>query len=172
MESKTLVGYLYRLFGQRILKVILKHNGGDLQVAEEVLSDTYTAALHSFHTFKHKSSYFTWLTKIALNKMADYYRHKIHEHSRIFIPSVEYFNSLIDPQITLEEQVSLNDLKFQVQKFLALIPVEYQQILDLKYLQQLSNKEIEIKLNLTPRQLEGRLYRSKKAFAKIIESKI
>lgn len=172
MYPKTLVGQLYQLFGQRILKVILKRNGGDLQVAEEVLSDAFTAALKSFHTFKNKSSYFTWLTKIALNKMADYYRHRVHESSRIFAPSVDYFNSLIDPQISLEEQVSLNDLKYQVQRFLLLIPKEYQQILDLKYLQDLSNREIEIKLKLSPRQLEGRLYRSKKAFAKIMESKI
>ena len=170
MDPKTPVGHLYRLFGRRILKVILKRNGGDMLVAEEVLSDTFTAALKSFHTFKHKSSYFTWLTKIALNKMADYYRHRIHESSRLFAPSVDYFNSFIDPKISLEEEISLSELKTHVQKSLALLPKEYRDILDLRYLSDLSNQEICVKLDLTPRQLEGRLYRSKKAFAKILKS--
>jgi len=170
MTTKTLVDSLYIRFGRRILKIILKRNGGDLVVAEDILSDTFTAVLKSFHTFQNKSSYFTWLTRIALNKMADYYRRKIHRDSRIFVPSVEYFNSLIDPKITPEEEVTLAELRIQVQKSLALLPKEYQQLLDLKYLRDLSNREIQIKLNLSPRQLEGRLYRSKKAFAKILKS--
>jgi len=143
-----------------------------MQVAEDVLSDTFTAAIKSFHTFQSKSSYFTWLTRIALNKMADYYRHKIHRDSRIFAPSIEYLYSLVDPKISLEEQASLNDLKMQVQKFLSLIPDQYRQLLDLKYYQQLSNREIQVKLNLSRRQLEGRLYRSKKTLAKILNQNI
>ncbi len=163
-----MIGKLYQLFGQRILKIILKRNGGDLQAAEEVLSDTFTAAIKSFHTFQSKSSYFTWLTRIALNKMADYYRHEIHQHSRIIVPSVDYFNSLIDPKISLEEQVSLNDLKQKLAQSLNLIPPEYQDILTLKYFRDLSTKEICVKLDLTNRQLEGRLYRAKKSLAKVL----
>lgn len=169
MDPKTLAGHLYQLFGRRILKIILKRNGGDMQVAEDVLSDTFTAALKSFHTFHNKSSYFTWLTRIALNKLADYYRKKIHRDSRIFIPSVEYFNSLIDPKISLEEQLSLNELRGQIHKFLRLLPEEYHQILDLKYLKQQTSREICLKLHLKPRQLEGRLYRARRAFSSLIQ---
>src|SRR3989304_8391162 len=83
-KTHALLTRLYNQFGQRILKVILKRNGGDLQTAEQVLQDTYVAAYKSFHTFHHKSTYFTWLCRIALNKLADYYRGQVNKNFPLF----------------------------------------------------------------------------------------
>lgn len=169
MAKKThaAITFLYRTLGTRILKFLLKRSGGDLEAAEVVLQDTFVAAFKSFHAFHQKSTYFTWLCKIALNKLADYYRHQVHYRSRFVVPSIRQLNNLVDPVVSPEEHLALEDLKTQVNACLNLLPPEHRRLLHLKYYLELSTKEICLKLHLTPRSLEGKLYRAKKALAKL-----
>ena len=162
MEEKSLI--------DKILRFILKRNGGDMDVAREVVQNTFLSAIKSYHTFHHKSSYFTWLCKIALNKLADYYRHQVHYRSKIVIPALNQFNSLIDPGLSLEEKASLTQLREAVNSCLNLLPGQYRRLLHLKYYRQLSGKEICLILQLTPRQLEGRIRRARIALAKVVSS--
>ncbi len=165
-----MIQFLYQKFSRPVLKFLLKRNGGDLEAAEQVLQDTFVAAFKSFHAFHHKSGYFTWLCKIALNKLSDYYRHQVHYRSKIIIPSINQINSLIDPALSVEEKYSLDELRYSVNKCLDLIPGEYRRLLHLKYYLKLSGREICLILKLSPRQLEGRLHRARHALAKVITS--
>lgn len=154
------IKFLYDTLGRKILKLILKRNGGDMEVADQVLQDTFVAVYKSFHTFHNKSTYFTWICRIALNKMADYYRGQVNKNSTLSfdIPA---------PEISPEEKMALSELRAQVNNCLNLLPPEYRRLLHLKYYEELSNKEISIRLNLSERKLEGRLYRAKKMLGKI-----
>jgi RNA polymerase sigma factor (sigma-70 family) len=165
---RELFNSLYRQFGRRILKLLLKRNGGDFDAAEQVLQDTFIAAFSSYRTFNHKSSYLTWLCKIALNKLADYYRHQVHYRSKVFIPTAKQLDSLISPDISLEEKVSLDELRQAMNKSMDLLPPEYRRLLHLKYYRELSSRQICMQMNLTPRKLEGRLYRARHALATVI----
>jgi RNA polymerase sigma-70 factor (ECF subfamily) len=169
MSSKThaAINFLYQTLGQKILKFILKRSGGDLEAAEAVLQDTFIAAFKSFHTFHRKSTYFTWLCKIALNKLADYYRHQVHRRSRFVIPTINQLNSVIDPAISPEEKLALDELKAKVNACLGLLPLQYRRLLHLKYYEELSTREICLRLNLTPRSMEGKLYRAKKLLRRL-----
>lgn len=159
-----------KTLASKILAFILKRNGGDLEVAQEVVQNTFVSASKSYHTFRHKSTYFTWLCKIALNKLIDYYRHQVHYRSKIVVPTLSQLNSLVDPAVSLEEQISLNELRAAVNSCLNLLPPEHRQLLHLKYYKDLSSKEIGSVLNIRPRQLEGRLRRARLALAKVISS--
>ena len=152
---------LYHRLGRKILKVILKRNGGDLDLAEQVVQDTFVAAYKSFHTFHHKSTYFTWLTKIALNKLTDYYRGQVNKNSRLSL-------DIPAPLMSPEEKMALDELKSQVNACLNLLPPEYRQLLQLRYYEDLSLTQIAVRLHLTLRSLEGKLYRAKKHLAQII----
>jgi RNA polymerase sigma-70 factor, ECF subfamily len=161
---------IYTKLNRQILHFLLKRNGGDIDIAQAVLQDTFIAAFKSFHTFRHKSSYFTWLCKISLNKLSDYYRDQVNRRSRIIIPSLHQLDSILDPGLSPEEKLSLDELKRSVNACLNLLPPEHRQLLHLKYYQQLSTKEICLKLQLSPRQLEGRLYRARHSLAKVVTS--
>ena len=152
---------------QKILRFLLKRSGGDHEAAREAVQETWVAALKSYHTFRHKSSYFTWLCKIALNKLADYYRGQVRHQSHFVVPAVEKFNSIFDPSISLEEKLTLDELRNKVNACLNLLPPEYRQLLQLRYYEQLSNRQISLQLRLSIRSLEGKLYRAKKLLAKI-----
>ncbi len=152
---------------QRLLRFLLKRTRGDVEVAQEVLQDTWVAVLKSYHTFAHKSAYLTWLTKIALNKLADYYRRRINRRSKIVVPTIATFNRLVDPQLSPEEKLALQELRAQVNLSLGLLPGPYRQLLQLKYYERLSNRQICLRLKLPARSLEGKLYRAKKMLAKL-----
>lgn len=171
MAAKThaLITQLYVSFGRKLLSMILKRNGGDLAAAEDIIQEAFTAAYASYGTFKNKSTYFTWLYRITMNKMSDYYRSQIRHKSKIVVPTLEQFASIVDPGLSPEEELSLNELKSKVAGCLNLLPAEYKKLLELKYYSELSNTQISLRLDLSPRKLEGRLYRAKKALAEIYE---
>ncbi|TSC88150.1 MAG: RNA polymerase [Microgenomates group bacterium Gr01-1014_16] len=146
----------------KLLLFLLKRTGGNFEVAQEVVQNTFLAAIKSFHTFHSKSTFFTWICKISLNKLADYYRGQVN-------PKFQLPLDLPAPGLTPEEQTSLNDLRTQVNRCLNLLPPRYRQLLHLKYYQELSTKEICLKLDLSPRSLEGKLYRAKKLLASVYE---
>lgn len=151
---------------EKVLRFLLKRSKNP-EVAREVLQETWVAALKSYHTFKHKSSYFTWLCKISLNKLSDYYRDQVNRQSRVIVPSIEKLNSIFDPKISIEEKMVLDELKFKVNNCLNLLPKDYRQLLQLRYYEELSLREIGIRMGFSPRSLEGKLYRAKKLLAKI-----
>ena len=138
-----------------------------MEIAQEVLQETWVAALKSYATFRHKSSYFTWLCKISLNKLADYYRSQVSHRSRTVVPAITKFNQIIDPKISLEEKLSLEELKTKVNQCLNLLPVDYRQLLQLKYYEELTSRQMSLKLNLPARSLEGKLYRARKRLANL-----
>ena len=152
----------------KLLRFLLKRSGGDYEAATEAAQNAYLAAIKSYHTFQHKSSYFTWLCRIALNKLADYYRDQINTKSKVIVPSVEIFNSIFDPSLSAEEKLAIDELKSSLSKCLDQLPRKYRNLLQLKYYEELSNTQICVQLNLPARSLEGKLYRAKKALSKII----
>jgi RNA polymerase sigma-70 factor (ECF subfamily) len=159
---------LYKQLSSPILKFILKRNGGDLEVAEQVVQDTFIAALTSFHAFHNKSTYFTWLCKIALNKLSDYYRDQVHRKSKLVIPVAYQLDQLMSPELAPEEKLAIQDLKLALSRCLNLLPPEYRRLLQLKYYEELSSREISLQLHLAPRELEGRLYRARKSLATVV----
>ena len=151
----------------RLFRFLLKRSGGDYEAAREAVQESFVSALKSYHTFRHKSSYFTWLCKIALNKLSDYYRDQVRHQSHFVIPAVEKFNSIFDPSLSPEEKLTLDELRIKVKACLNLLPPHYRQLLQLRYYEQLSTSQISLKLKLPLRSLEGKLYRAKKLLAKL-----
>lgn len=152
---------VYNKLALPLTKFIVKHVGGDQQVAEEVFSRTVVAAYEGFHTFKHKSSYFTWLCRIALNKIADYYREQVNQRSGIIVPFLEEIAFIQDDHLTPDEKLALHELKASVRECLDLLPIEKRQLLYLRYWRDLTIKQIAKQFGISERAVEGRIYRSK-----------
>ena len=65
----------------------------DPSTAEDIVQETFLAALHSLKNFKGRSSERTWLTGILKHKIVDYYRKKAKEQP---IDDIEYHLETID----------------------------------------------------------------------------
>lgn len=153
------------------MKFIVKRMGGNQEAAEEVFSQTVEAALKGWYAFEHKSSYFTWVCRIALNKMADYYRDQINEKSVLIAPGFEILAKIGSHSLSPEEKMALDELKLCILECLRLLPPEKRRLLYLKYWKELSHKEIGKIMGLTERAVEGQLYRAKQALKEILQEK-
>lgn len=161
----------YKKFALPLTKFLVSRMGGDKQAAEEVFSQTIEAALKGWYTFEHKSSYFTWVCRIGLNKMADYYRSQINEKSVLVAPGFEILAKIGTNELNPEEKMALDELKICVLECIRLLPPEKRRLLYLKYWKELSHKEIARIMGLTERAVEGKLYRAKQTLKVLIAEK-
>lgn len=163
--------FLYRQFFLPLTKFVFKKLGSKPDVAEEVVAETMAAAWKGYKTFRHKSSYFTWLCRIALNKIADYYHDQVHENSRIVVPIIEAITAVDNKSLSPEESLALKEFKKSVNDCLNLLPNEKRRLLKFRYWQELSYAQIGKILGISERAVEGQLYRAKHEFAKVYNSK-
>lgn len=156
---------VYKEFNLPLTKFVIKRIG-DKSAAEEVIESTMVAAWKGFNTFKHKSSYFTWLCRIALNKIADYYRDQVNARSKLVVPLIEAIAHADTKTLSPEETLALKELKRSVNECLDLLPPEKRRLLQFRYWQDLSYNEIAKILGTSERSVEGQLYRARHEFAK------
>lgn len=161
----------YREAALPLMKFLVKRMGGNVEAAEEVFQETALAALKGWYTFEHKSSYFTWICRIGLNKMADYYRHQIHHESKIIAPFFEELSNFHSGQLSNEERLSLLELRESVKDCLELLPSEKRHLLYMRYWLDMPIKTIAEKLGISERAAEGKVYRAKLAFREVIVAK-
>jgi RNA polymerase sigma-70 factor (ECF subfamily) len=158
---------LYKQFVSPLTRFVFKKIGSDPENADIIVSETFEAAWKGYKTFKHKSSFFTWLCRIALNKIADYYRDQINKRSHLVVPTLKQLSQIESKDIPIEEKLALNELRSKVNDVLNLLPAEKRKLLQYKFYRDLSYKEISIIMKISPRAVEGKIYRAKKAFAKL-----
>lgn len=158
---------LYKQFVSPLTRFVFKKIGSDPENADIIVSETFEAAWKGYKTFKHKSSFFTWLCRIALNKIADYYRDQINKRSHLVVPTLKQLSQIESKDIPIEEKLALDELRTKVNEVLNLLPPEKRKLLQYKFYRDLSYKEISIIMKISPRAVEGKIYRAKKAFAKL-----
>lgn len=156
---------LYKKFSPHLFRFIAKRLGRDESAVEEVFEETVVAGWKSYRSFKHKSSYFTWLCRIALNKIADYYHDQVHENSRIIVPLIDSLTDIDTSSLSPEENLSLKELRISVHDCLNLLPIEARRLLWFRYWKDYSYEQIAKLLEISPRAVEGRIYRAKHEFA-------
>lgn len=157
---------IYKVVALPLTKFIAKRTR-DPQLTEEIFTQTISAAWKGWGTFKHKSSYLTWLCRIALNKIADYYRDQVNERSLIVVPLLEDLVEFGKTNPTPDELMALEELKVAVNKCLDLLPSEKRQLLQFRYWKDLTLKQIAKKLGISERAVEGKLYRARKEFEEV-----
>lgn len=150
-----------------LTKFIIKRVSGDSKAKEEVLSSTMIAAWKGWNTFQHKSSYFTWLCRIALNKIADYYHDQVNRRSRLITPGLKALANMEDKSPSPVERLALKELRENVNDCLDLLPPEKRRMLQFRYWYDLSYSEIARIMGMSERAVEGQLYRARHEFANV-----
>lgn len=163
---------LYKKYISPLTRFVFKKIGSDPVMADQIVSETFEAAWKGYKSFQNKSSFFTWLCKISLNKIADYYRDQINRRSHFIVPTLKKWSQIEkltenNKYVSPEEQLLLNELRDKVNKVLDILPEGKRKLLQYKYYRDLSYKEISVILKISTRAVEGKLYRAKSAFSKL-----
>jgi len=142
---------------------------GDLGDVEEIVQDTLMSGLDSLSGFKGNCSLFTWLCSIARHEIADFYRRK--KIKQIVFSRFPFLEKLVSEALGPELAFQELETKKKIVKTFKNLSEGYSQILRLKYIEELSMKQIAEKLGETVKAVESRLFRARMAFQKIYDSK-
>ncbi len=122
--------------------------------AEDVLSETFVAAVKSINNFDGQVAFATWLYAVAHNKTVDFWRR--HRDT---------------DEIPLTLMASENDIDLDFKQALRRLPPQAQEVLILRYSEGLSVTEIAVIMKKTYKSVESLLSRARVAFRQaLIES--
>ncbi len=157
---------LYTTYFDRLYSLVYNQVDRDRSTAEDIVQDTFLAAVRSSKRFRGQSSTYTWLCSIAYHKVADFYRRKASESKHI--DRTFSVDALESGEQQAEKVPSSNptdsmDTAAVVQQAMAGLPWDYRQVLILKYVDELPVLEISRIMRRSPKSIEGLLSRARKA---------
>jgi RNA polymerase sigma-70 factor (TIGR02943 family) len=151
------------------------HKTNDMPMAEDIVQETFMAAVHAFHSFEGRSNPKTWLFSILKNKIMDYFRKKykmdmVHATESQVLHTDQFFNPNKTwkkekaPGEWPEEQKELLDDE-QFRSVLALcmgrLPALWSTAMQLKYLDQRNGSAICEDLGISQANFWQILHRAK-----------
>jgi len=157
---------IYDRYFDRVYSLVFNQVDRNREVAEDIVQETFLAALKSAKGFEGRSSAYTWLCSIAYHKVADHYRRQARERkymvSGVDVDAVDVTDSS-DKQSQPESLIDSAETRQVVNEALAKLPWDYRQVLILKYVEEMSVLEISRVMGCSPKSVEGLLTRSRKA---------
>lgn len=148
-------------YRERLLNFILQKTD-DPRDAEEIVQDALLSAIYCLPSFLGKSSFWSWLCAIAKHEMADFYRKKkIKTILFSRLPVLEEIASrALGPEMALEEK----ELKERIFRVFLCLTEGYREILRLKYIEELSVRQVAERFKKSVKAIEMRLRRARLAF--------
>ena len=179
MENKNVLSNpanWVELYGDQLLKytvVRVRHR----EIAEEVVQETFLAALKAQKNFSGRSSEKTWLFGILKHKIIDHYRKREKEQQvNAEDPFSEYFDDRGHWKKSLEKwdanpQKALEQKEFWevFSQCISDLPVDMEQVFQLKILDKMDSDDICETLQITSANLWVRLHRARFKMRKCLE---
>jgi RNA polymerase sigma-70 factor (ECF subfamily) len=157
----------YNIYRNRLYFVVLEQVDRDQALAEDLVQETFLAALSSLDKFRGDSQLYTWLRSIAFHKINDFYRHQAREPKPQESPpdfdtmkQLEQTGGNEPAPLTVMES---EEIRQSVHEALEGLPQDYQEVLVLKYLEEMPVLEISQVMGRSPKSVEGLLSRARKA---------
>lgn len=139
---------LYKKYYNRVFRFV--HNKvQDSATAQDIAQETMLAALKYLHTYKGKSSLYTWLCTIAINKVS-----KVRSVGEVIVHE-SVTNS------TPEDSFSSKQTMFNISEAFKALSKMHQMALFYKVYEQLTYKEIGSKIGCAPSYAKFLVYEAK-----------
>ena len=160
----------------RLYRFALTRLSDDPDAAREVAQISLTRAVKKLHTYRAESALFTWLCAICRNETSDWLakqgRYREHIVLTEDIPEIQAaVDSIQAPeQMSPERHYRRVEVMRLIQVALDKLPARYGDVLEWKYIEGHSIKEISVRLNIGTEATQSLLARAKRAFADVYSS--
>ncbi len=153
------VAELYNTYADRIYSLVFNQVDRNREVAQDIVQETFVAALKSAARFRGHSKIYTWLCSIANKKVSDFYRHqkrqaKYQTTKALELDQLGGETLAADPGESGERQEVTRQVLFS-------LPLHYRQVLILKYVEEMPVLEISQIMGRSPKSIEGLLTRAR-----------
>ena len=160
----------------RLYRFAIARLSDDPEGAREVVQITLTRAARKLHTFRAESALFTWLCAICRNEVSDWLRRQGRYRDHIVLvedfpevqAAVDSFQAPLED--TPERHYEREEAMRLIQVALDRLPAKYGDVLEWKYVEGHSVKEISAKLDIGAEATQSLLARAKRAFADVYSS--
>jgi len=162
--DKEALSQLVSLYSKRIYHLGLRLTGNE-QDAEDILQDTFLTMLKKINQFRGRSSFYTWLYRIAVNIGLSKIQSKKMKYHHISIddPDIEKIHSEHIHEWSKFDFKNIRSKRFRkkLDEALEQLPEIYRTVFILRDLHELTTNETSKILQITPSNTKIRLMRSR-----------
>ncbi len=154
-NKKSLYDLLYKRYHRKVLDKCYSFVR-NRRLAEELTEDIFSKTYEKLSSFKHQARFSSWLYAITYNHCIDYLREK----KRLHYPDWNNQNEI--PEIIDEGDSHLSEINYEnLLSILELIHPEEKAILMMKYMDDLSIRDISVALRISENAAKMRLKRAR-----------
>ena len=159
---------LYEKFSRVIYNTIY-YIVNNKDVADDLLSVTFTKAFSKLDSYVNNISFEMWLKTIAINSSIDYIRHTKKEKANYWIDDDANFRQLNDSaSYSPEEDFIFAEKSVSLENALSRLRWKYRNIIELRSMQNLSYKQISEQLGLSESQVKSRLNKAREKLKELL----
>lgn len=167
--SQSSFTHLLDIYWQEVYHFILKRTENETD-AEDITIETFAKAFDKIGTYKEEFAFNTWLIAIAKNVHTDLIRKKKISETVDFAENEEYWSLNITDEDTLEDQLIYEQNLATLKRCIKQLKPHYQQVIQLRYFQERSYKEIAEIINEPLNNVKIKILRAKKLLTELISS--
>lgn len=165
---------LFDRFFPRLYRFALARLGGDAETARDVVQQTFCNAIERLDGYRGEAALYTWFCQICRNVVADHFRRRGLGATRMVLledqPNVRAILDSLTAPVGDEPETGAWHAQLHrfVEATLDALPGRYAEVLEWKYLDGLSVREISARLGLGDKAAESLLTRARDAFRESI----
>jgi RNA polymerase sigma-70 factor (ECF subfamily) len=152
-HSTKLIGYIFNITR-------------DIYLSEDIGQEVFIKAYKNLDKFDKEKSFSVWLLRIGRNTALDHMKKKyIHYELNENLDSNTKDTTLINPSEILIKKEEIEELEKTIHQ----LPNKYKDLILLKYFEDLSYKDISLKLDISIDKVKWRLYEARKLCIRELE---
>ena len=169
-NDKKAFNYLLDLYWDSVYGYQLKRTQNEND-AEDITIQTFSKAFDKIDTFDKNFKFKTWLISISKNIHIDLFRKEKNSISRVLSNDNQEIFQILDESPSPEDKLISEQHLAKLLRDIKKLKPHYQQVINLRYFQELSYKEISKELDEPMSNVKVKLLRAKKLLAEIIRKK-
>lgn len=160
----------------RLYRFALARLSDDPEAAREIAQITLTRALQNLHTYRAESALFTWLCAICRNETSEWLRKQARYRQHVVLTedfpdiqaAVDSYRAPQDegPEASYRRTESIRLIQVAMDR----LPARYGDVLEWKYVDGCSVREIACRLELGQEATQSLLARARRAFGEVYET--
>ncbi|MEC4116863.1 sigma-70 family RNA polymerase sigma factor [Myroides phaeus] len=170
--DQTAFTFLLNFYWSEVYHYILKRSANEAD-SEDITIETFSKAFSSINSYKPEFAFNTWLISIAKNVHIDMIRRR---KNMSFVDLNDEYNSeysnIVDDTSNIEDKLIKEQSLAIFKNYIKLLKPHYQEVIELRFFQELSYNEISEVLNEPLNNVKVKIMRAKKLLAEIILKQI
>ena len=162
--------YLLDVFWDNVYGFQLKRTQNEND-AEDITIQTFSRAFDKIETFNDAYKFKTWLITISKNIHIDLLRKEKNSISQVISKDDRDAFQVLDESPSPEDKLITEQHLAKLLRDIKKLKPHYQEVINLRYFQELSYKEISAELKEPMNNVKVKLLRAKKLLAEIIREK-